>query len=82
MREEDLFILRERVLGLTKPSPIADLQIEHFPVEQSQIQHLTETTEHCHWQIEDLQIESLERTHIQIEHVPLQMFKEMEITTS
>ena len=70
MREDVLFRFRAGGLGLKKPSPIAELQIEHLPVEQSQIKHLTETIQHFHWQIEDVQIESLQRTHLQIEHVP------------
>jgi len=65
MRGDVLCIIRAGGLRLNKPSPIADLQIEHLPVKKSQIEHLP--IEHC--RIEDLQIENLQRTHLQIEDV-------------
>ena len=66
MREDVLFNMRAGGLGLNKPSPIADLQLEHLPVKQCQIEHLPIEP----FQIEHLQIENLQRTHLQIEDIP------------
>ena len=83
MREDVLFIMRAGGLGLNKPSPIADLQIELLPVEHSQIEHLR--IEHSMVFTGKSKIFKSKdfKGHIfKSKMCHLQIFKEMEITTS